>query len=207
MKKISEMNRGTQQALMIIENNQALLDRALMVVEQDGDLFAEFDDIVGADLPAHARSSVVDWDYIASYLRSEYSTNLFASKGSLSQAIHVLSQENKKIEWTLKKWVDTMNLKKGNRRIAYVSDLGAEVIELNKGDKIDTSYGELWVTGFGSGSIWTSEYVEDLETGRGRSLRWSYVDAIQKGGQGPWIKVRLFKDEEGPYECLYEVLT
>lgn len=200
MKKISEMNRGTQQALMIIENNQALLDRALMVVEQDGDLFAEFDDIVGADLPAHARSSVVDWDYIASYLRSEYSTNLFASKGSLSQAIHVLSQQDE-YDYV------TKNLKKGNRRIAYVSDLGAEVIELDKGDKIDTSYGELWVTGFGSGSIWTSEYVEDLETGRGRSLRWSYVDAIQKGGQGPWIKVRLFKDEEGPYEGQYEVLT
>lgn len=70
-------------------------------------------------------------------------------------------------------------------------------IEINTGDKVRSDvYGELWVTGTGGTSLWTSEDKADIKSGRGRGLRPSYVDAIQKKGKGPWIKVKIERGED-----------
>lgn len=72
-------------------------------------------------------------------------------------------------------------------------------IDVDKGDQVDAgAYGKLWVTGVGViGDLWTSEDKDDIESGRGRGLRYGFVDAIRKDGRGPWIKVKYNKDEEG----------
>lgn len=73
------------------------------------------------------------------------------------------------------------------------SDYGeGDIISVEVGDKIKCSYGSFWVTGTAQGDrLWTSEYEEDIESGKGRGVRYSYVTAIQKEGRGPWYPVRL----------------
>jgi hypothetical protein len=60
--------------------------------------------------------------------------------------------------------------------------------EINKGDRIDAgAYGVLWVVSVtGLSDLWTSEYPDDIESGRGRGLRNAYVEAWQPGGKGRW---------------------
>ncbi|MFA5132574.1 MAG: hypothetical protein WC444_04630 [Candidatus Paceibacterota bacterium] len=74
------LSAGTRNALMIIENDKKFLDLALSIIADGGwesELFKAFDDVVGGNLPAYARSSVVDWKFVAEYLRKECSTSLF----------------------------------------------------------------------------------------------------------------------------------
>jgi hypothetical protein len=76
-------------------------------------------------------------------------------------------------------------------------------IDVEVGDRVDAgAYGKLWITSTGVvGDLWTSEDQDDIDTQRGRGLRYGYVSAVQKQGRGPWIKVKFDRDN-GAYEVV-----
>lgn len=79
-------------------------------------------------------------------------------------------------------------------------------IDVEVGDRVNSSYGKLWITGTGVvGDLWTSHDPVDIESGRGRGLRFSYVSAVQKQGRGPWYQVHYDRDS-GMYTVKTNVL-
>lgn len=76
-------------------------------------------------------------------------------------------------------------------------------IDVEVGDRVDAgAYGKLWITSTGVvGDLWTSEDQRDIDTQRGRGLRYGFVSAVQKQGRGSWIKVKFDRDNEA-----YEVV-
>jgi len=98
----------------------------------------------------------------------------------------------------LEEWLEAGGADEGVSEYAPGDPIDVEV-----GDKVDAgAYGKLWITGTGVvGDLWTSEDQDDIDTQRGRGLKYGYVDAVQKQGRGPWIKVKFDKDNEA-----YEVV-
>ena len=77
-------------------------------------------------------------------------------------------------------------------------EVGEEISpeEIRTGMMVDAGpYGKLWVTGTNVvGDLWTSEDRSDIRSGRGRGLRFAYVEAIKISGK--WYEVEWDRNGE-----------
>ena len=78
--------------------------------------------------------------------------------------------------------------------------IGGEISsqEISTRDKVRSDvYGEFWVVRAGVvGDLWTSSDREDIKSGRGRGMKYAYVDAIQPNGRGKWYAVDWDRNTE-----------
>jgi hypothetical protein len=168
-----------------------------------GDMFVDFvrNQVIAGFLQLKeqgAMPSEEDWQIVSQYIGPEATEKLAALKSADENAVNEIVAMAQDFYGKIRESdEDDYEPIEGDEGSAEAQYGPGDDIDVEVGDRVRSSYGKHWVTGTGVvGGLWTSEYRDDVESGRGRGLRPSYVTGIQKGGRGPWYDVHFDRDTD-----------